>query len=79
MASDTKPQSKQPRLSYWPGLIEHYRRFLPVTDSTPVVTLNEGNTPLIEVRALADGSGQTSRFTLSSRAPTRPARSKTGA
>ena len=41
MASDSKSGSKQQRLSYWPGLIEHYRRFLPVTDSTPVVTLNE--------------------------------------
>jgi threonine synthase len=57
MASDTKRESRQPRLSYWPGLIEHYRRFLPVTDSTPVVTLNEGNTPLIEVRALAERLG----------------------
>ncbi|MDO8282818.1 MAG: threonine synthase [Thermodesulfovibrionia bacterium] len=32
----------------WPGLIESYRKFLPVTDSTPVITLNEGNTPLIK-------------------------------
>lgn len=32
----------------WPGLIEGYRKFLPVTDSTPVITLNEGNTPLIK-------------------------------
>jgi threonine synthase len=31
----------------WPGLIEHYREFLPVTQKTPVVTLLEGNTPLI--------------------------------
>jgi threonine synthase len=31
----------------WEGLIQHYRKFLPVTASTPVVTLNEGNTPLI--------------------------------
>lgn len=42
------------RLSRWPGLIEHYRRFLPVTDRTPVVTLNEGNTPLIESSVLAE-------------------------
>jgi threonine synthase len=41
------------RMTRWPGLIEHYRRFLPVDDSTPVVTLNEGNTPLIEAPALA--------------------------
>jgi threonine synthase len=46
------------RLTRWPGLIEHYRRFLPVTDQTPVVTLNEGNTPLIEVPALAERIGQ---------------------
>lgn len=29
------------------GLIDKYRKYLPVTDKTPVVTLNEGNTPLI--------------------------------
>ena len=29
------------------GVIERYREFLPVTDSTPIVTLLEGNTPLI--------------------------------
>ena len=45
------------RLTRWPGLIEHYRRFLPVTDSTPVVTLNEGNTPLIEAPAIAERLG----------------------
>lgn len=31
----------------WPGVIEHYRQHLPVSDATPVVTLQEGNTPLI--------------------------------
>ncbi len=29
------------------GIINKYRKYLPVTDKTPVVTLNEGNTPLI--------------------------------
>ncbi|MBR8831271.1 MAG: Threonine synthase [Chroococcopsis gigantea SAG 12.99] len=33
----------------WRGLIETYRSFLPVSDTTPVVTLLEGNTPLIPV------------------------------
>jgi len=46
------------RLSRWPGIIGHYRRFLPVTDCTPVVTLNEGNTPLIESPALAARVGR---------------------
>lgn len=32
----------------WRGIIEAYREFLPVTEKTPVVTLNEGNTPLIK-------------------------------
>lgn len=34
------------------GLIETYRRYLPVSDETPIVSLNEGNTPLIEAPAL---------------------------
>ncbi len=29
------------------GIIQKYRKFLPVSDKTPVITLNEGNTPLI--------------------------------
>ncbi|MFA5320820.1 MAG: threonine synthase [Candidatus Omnitrophota bacterium] len=29
------------------GLIEKYRQYLPVSDATPVITLNEGNTPLV--------------------------------
>jgi len=31
----------------WRGVIAAYRSWLPVTDSTPVVSLNEGNTPLV--------------------------------
>src|SRR5579883_2167275 len=52
-ASNQQPS----RLTRWPGLIEHYRRFLPVAPEMPVVTLNEGNTPLIEAPALADRIG----------------------
>lgn len=33
----------------WPGIIRRYAEFLPVTAETPVVTLLEGNTPLIPV------------------------------
>jgi threonine synthase len=57
MAAKPPNASSEPRLSRWPGLIEHYRRFLPVTDSTPIVTLNEGNTPLIEAPAIAKRLG----------------------
>lgn len=36
-----------PQLTAWPGIIEHYRPFLDVSDDAPVVTLHEGNTPLV--------------------------------
>ncbi|HAG83891.1 MAG TPA: threonine synthase [Cyanobacteria bacterium UBA12227] len=42
----------------WPGLIEAYRPYLPVTDSTPVITLREGNTPLIPVPTIAEAVGR---------------------
>jgi threonine synthase len=31
----------------WNGLINEFREYLPVSEKTPVITLNEGNTPLI--------------------------------
>jgi threonine synthase len=37
----------------WRGLIEAYRDRLPVTDATPVVTLYEGDTPLLPAPALS--------------------------
>jgi threonine synthase len=45
-------------VQYWPGLIEAYRRYLPVSDSTPIVTLHEGNTPLIPMPAIASRIGR---------------------
>jgi threonine synthase len=39
------------------GIIERYRAFLPITDKTPVVTLLEGNTPLIPSRFLPEVLG----------------------
>ncbi len=41
----------------WQGIINQYREFLSVTDKTPVVTLLEGNTPLIEAPNLAKAIG----------------------
>ena len=38
----------------WRGVIEEHRDRLPVTASTPVVTLLEGGTPLIEAPAVSD-------------------------
>ncbi len=37
----------------WRGIIEEYREFMPVTVNTPVITLLEGNTPLVRTRNLA--------------------------
>src|SRR6266478_8731384 len=39
-------------MSVWRGVIEQYRTYLPVTDKTPVVSLCEGNTPLIRAHNL---------------------------
>ncbi len=40
-------------LCKWEGIIKAYKEYLPVTDKTPIVTLHEGNTPLIEAPNLA--------------------------
>ena len=37
------------KIPYWQGLIRQYSRFLPVSDTTPIITLNEGNTPLVKL------------------------------
>lgn len=42
----------------WPGLITAYRDYLPVTEATPVITLREGNTPLIPAPAIAAQIGR---------------------
>jgi threonine synthase len=41
----------------WRGLIEEYRSRLPVSDSTPVVTLREGGTPLVRSEPLSAETG----------------------
>jgi threonine synthase len=40
-------------MNYWRGVIHKYREFLPVSENTPVITLCEGNTPLIHAENLA--------------------------
>ncbi|MGM0967271.1 Threonine synthase [Bacillus pumilus] len=41
----------------WNGLIEEFQEFLPVNESTPKLTLNEGNTPLIHLAKLSEKLG----------------------
>ena len=48
----------QTRRAGWRGLIEEYRQYLPVSETTPVVTLLEGNTPLIPAPAIAAAIGK---------------------
>lgn len=41
----------------WQGVIEKYKRFLPITEKTPIVTLFEGNTPLLFAKNITEQLG----------------------
>src|SRR5699024_4188201 len=41
----------------WQGLIKHYQSYLPVTDKTPELSLQEGNTSLIHFSTLSEQLG----------------------
>jgi threonine synthase len=41
----------------WRGLLHHYQSYLPVTEKTPKLSLNEGNTPLILLEKLSEKFG----------------------
>ena len=43
--------------SRWQGVIPRYAEFLPVSDSTPIISLCEGNTPLVPARNFAEAVG----------------------
>ncbi len=42
----------------WPGLIKAYKKWLPVNDSTPIITLQEGGTPLLELKSINEIIGK---------------------
>ncbi len=44
-------------MKLWKGLVEEYQSFLPVTDDTPKVTLNEGHTPFIYCDTISEMLG----------------------
>jgi threonine synthase len=44
-------------MAYWKGVIEEYRPYLPVSDKTPVITLKEGDTPLIFAPRISEKLG----------------------
>lgn len=41
----------------WCGVIHRYAAYLPVSDSTPIVTLDEGNTPLLRAKNFEQACG----------------------
>ena len=43
--------------SAWRGVIQRYAEHLPVTEATPIISLNEGNTPLIRAPNFIDAIG----------------------
>tara|TARA_B100000029_G_scaffold462116_1_gene494342 strand:+ start:1207 stop:2337 length:1131 start_codon:yes stop_codon:yes gene_type:complete len=50
--NETKPQK------CWPGLIKRYQAWLPVSEKTPVITLQEGGTPLIPINSISHRIGK---------------------
>src|SRR5213592_4359479 len=51
-------QATSAKLREGRGVIEHYREYLPVSDSTPAISLGEGNTPLIYCQQLSKRVGR---------------------
>ena len=52
------------------GVLERYREFLPVTDKTPIITIGEGDTPLIRSRVIEKELGCELYFKLEGCNPT---------
>ena len=42
----------------WPGLIQAYEKWLPITKKTPIITLQEGGTPLLELKYINELIGK---------------------
>jgi len=59
-------------------LIERYRKYLPLEEGDPVVTLNEGSTPLIHSPRLSERVGADVHLKFEGR-ETRPGASRTAA
>ena len=51
------PVSRSTRPAAWRGVIDAYRTYLPISPQTPVVTLLEGNTPLVYSKFLSQRVG----------------------
>ena len=60
----------QNRIAPWTGLLATYKNWLPVTDKTPLLTLQEGNTPLLHSARLSDRVGANVYLKLEGQNPT---------
>lgn len=49
--------SMEARCESYSGLLNRYKKHLPVSEKTPIITINEGNTPLIKADNLAKTIG----------------------
>jgi threonine synthase len=62
MKKDQKslPRRQAGNIKYqkYTGVINRYKKYLPVSEKTPVITLNEGNTPLIYAKYLSNFIGK---------------------
>jgi threonine synthase len=56
MTGPDRPQGHE-RAHQWRGVIEEYRDRLPVSATTPVVTLQEGGTPLVRAAVVSELTG----------------------
>jgi threonine synthase len=59
-----KIQDQKSKIQNYNGVIQRYRAYLPVTDKTPVVTLKEGNTPLVFAEYMSGLIGRNSEVYL---------------
>ncbi len=50
--------SSKSKYKSWPGLINAYKKWLPVNKNTPIITLKEGGTPLIKIESLSEEIGR---------------------
>ena len=51
------PGAQMAGTQQWRGVIEEYRARMPVTDATPIVTLQEGGTPLVPAPVVSAMTG----------------------
>lgn len=53
-----KNLKSQTKIQNYEGVIKRYKKYLPVTDKTPIITLKEGNTPLMRADYLSSLIGK---------------------